>query len=565
MTLPAHIEWLLANAPTGDPATPRDPAAQLVQTHISFVVLAGDRVYKVKKPVDFGFLDFTSLAKRQRMCQAEVRLNSRLSADVYLGVEAIRSDGAGFLLGEGSGEIVDYAVVMRRLPAAGMLDAMLAEGRAQAAHARAIAGVVARFHLDAERGRAITEFGSRAAIETNWTENFQQTEAAVGPSLDRATYDALRAYVAAFLDDNEDLLRRRQDQGWIRDGHGDLKTSAIAFEDPESPDDSVRILDCIEFNDRMRYGDVANDLAFLCMDFESHGRSDLADEFLARYLAITLDGDLPLLLPFYECYRAYVIAKISTFAAADPHLPPADREAATQNARRHFQLARAFAERGPSALSEPALRSRPLDPSAALGTGSARGERRTVPRLIVVAGPSGSGKSTLATALAGRLGTRWLSSDFARKRLAGLPPTAATASALDAGLYDAATSARTYETLLREAEATLGRGHSVILDATFTAPAQRDAIVALAARLAVSLDFLLCEAAEGVVRERLRARAADASAVSEGTWEVYLSQRDQFVGITLPTPARLHRIDAGAPLAQSVPAALNALAQSAQS
>ena len=560
MTLPPHIAWLQQHAP----GLPPGETGQLIQTHISFVVLAGERVYKVKKPVDFGFLDFTTLDKRQRMCEAEVRLNGRLSPDVYLGVAPIRAVGDTFALDLGSldsgapssgapdlgtgppgsmtpggGDVIDYAVVMRRLPAHGMLDAMLAHSDtapgataapAIAAHARAIAELVARFHLGADRSSAITEFGSRAAIETNWTENFDQTEAAIGHSLDRATFDALRASVTAFLDANEDLLQRRREDGWIRDGHGDLKTTAVAFEDPLRPADSVRILDCIEFNDRMRYGDVANDLAFLCMDFESRGRPDLSDELLARYLAITLDADLSLLLPFYECYRAYVIAKISTFAAADPHVPPADREAATENARRHFQLARSFAER-----AQP-------------------------PRLIVVAGPSGSGKSTLATALAGRLGARWLSSDIARKRLAGLPPTASTQSGLGAGLYDAAGTARTYDALLQEAEASLARGQAVILDATFTDPAQRDGASALASRFAVPCDFLVCETAEDIVRERLRLRAADAAAVSEGTWEVYLAQRDRFADVILRAPCRIHRIDTGRPLADSVPAALRALA-----
>ena len=229
MSLPAHISWLLDHAP----GLPPGESGLLVQTHISFVILAGDRVYKVKKPVDFGFLDFTTADKRARMCAAEVERNSRLSPDVYLGVEAIRPHGDGFALGAGApGDPapIDYAVVMRRLPARGMLESMLAEGRATADHARAIADVVAEFHLGAERGPAITEFGSRAVIEGNWSENFEQTRPAVGDTIDRAAFDALRAYVTRFLDANADLLRRRRDEGWIRDGHGDLKVTAVAFD-----------------------------------------------------------------------------------------------------------------------------------------------------------------------------------------------------------------------------------------------------------------------------------------------------------------------------------------------
>ena len=537
MSLPPHVSWLIDYAP----GLPPGESGRLVQTHISFVILAGDRVYKVKKPVDFGFLDFTTADKRARMCAAEVERNSRLSPDVYLGVEPIRPRGDGFALGAGGpGDPgpIDYAVVMRRLPADGMLESMLAQGRATAAHARAIADVVAEFHLGAERGPAITEYGSRAVIERNWTENFEQTRPAVGDTIDRAAFDALRAYVTRLLDANEGLLRHRRDEGWIRDGHGDLKVTAIAFDlgpedEASDPASGVRILDCIEFNDRMRYGDVAADLAFLLMDFASRGRPELADELLSHYLARTLDADLPLLLPFYECYRAYVVAKISTFAAADPHVPAADREEARVAARHHFGLAAGYA-------------------------GGAAG-----PRLIVVVGPSGSGKSTLATALAGRLGARWLSSDIARKRLAGLDPTAASGSGVDSGLYDAATTARTYDALLREAEVSLRDGHPVILDATFSDPAQRHAAAALARRLDVRCDLLVCEASDDVVRERMHSRAGDPAAVSEGTWRIYERQRPAFDQVELPPPARVHRIDSGADLARSVPAALRLLRDAA--
>ncbi len=529
MSLPPHISWLLDHAP----GLPPGDSGRLVQTHISFVILAGDRVYKVKKPVDFGFLDFTTADKRARMCAAEVERNGRLSPDVYLGVEPIRPRGDGFALGAGGPgdpDPIDYAVVMRRLPADGMLESLLAQGRATAGHARAIADVLAEFHLRAERGPAIADFGSREVIEGNWDENFRQTQDAIGDTIDRATFDAIRTYVAHFLDGNEALLRRRREEGWIRDGHGDLKVSAVAFE-PGRPGDpgDVRILDCIEFNDRMRYSDVAADLAFLLMDFESRGRPDLADELLARYLARTLDADLPLLLPFYECYRAYVVAKISTFAAADPHVPAPDREEAAAAARHHFGLAAGYA-------------------------GGAVG-----PRLIVVAGPSGSGKSTLATALAGRLGARWLSSDIARKRLAGLDPTAPSGSGVGTGLYDAASTARTYEALLREAETSLRDGHPVILDATFVDPAQRAAAAALARRLDVPCDLLVCESSDDVVRDRLRSRAADPAAVSEGTWRIHARQRPAFDQVELPPPAHVHRVDSGEALARSVPAALRQL------
>ena len=535
VSLPAHISWLIDHAP----GLPPGESGLLVQTHISFVVLAGDRVYKVKKPVDFGFLDFTTADKRARMCAAEVERNGRLSPDVYLGVEPIRPHGEGFALGAGGpgdADPIDYAVVMRRLPADGMLESMLAQGRATADHARAIADVVAEFHLGAERGPAITEYGSRAVIERNWSENFEQTRPAVGDTIDRAAFDALRSYVTRFLDANAGLLRRRRDEGWIRDGHGDLKVTAVAF-DPGPADESgdVRILDCIEFNDRMRYGDVAADLAFLLMDFASRGRPDLADELLARYLARTLDADLPLLLPFYECYRAYVVGKISTFAAADPHVcrPPIGRRRRAA-ARHHFELAASVRR-------------------WRCGAPPDRGRR---PQRAAARAPS---RRPWRDGW-GRAGSPPTSS---RKRLAGLDPTAASGSGVDSGLYDAATTARTYDALLREAEASLRDGHPVILDATFSDPAQRHAAAALARRLDVRCDLLVCEASGDVVRARLRSRAGDPAAVSEGTWRIYERQRPAFDGVHLPHPARVQRIDSGADLARSVPAALRLLRDAA--
>ena len=522
MSVPAYVEWLRRRGPpsgeTGDSC--------LIQTHISYVVLSGERAYKIKKPVDFGFLDFRTLESRKRFCEEEVRLNARLSPDIYLGTESIRRLNAGaYALGESGGEVVDYAVVMRRIPAHAMFETILDRGGGSVAQARELAETLAAFHLRADRNAEIAQFGSVETVRGNWVENFEQTRPYVGRILPQADYDGIRGYVDRFLHDHAGLFQRRVDGGYVRDGHGDLRAAAVAFTDT-----GVRILDCIEFNDRMRYGDVAVDLAFLLMDLDLRGRAELADEVIARYLAITQDSDLPLLLPFYCCYRAYVRAKVDAFLLDAPEVAAEQKARAAESVRRHCRLALGY-------------------------TGQPQG-----PRLIAMCGATGSGKSHLAAPLAARLGARWLASDPLRKRLAGRAPHERSgATGVGTGIYDDAGTARTYAALLDEARHSLQRGEAVVLDATFTQADQRAAVQTMGAEMKAPLDFLICEADDAVVRQRILARRADAGAASEGTWEVYQAQRQLLESLRDEPAGRRHWIDTGRPLAESVPAALRAL------
>jgi hypothetical protein len=464
----------------------RPTAVSLVQTHISYVFLADAEVYKVKKPVRFSFLDFSTLARRRHFCHEEVRLNRRLADRVYLGVVGIRPDGASFSLCDvDHPEAVEYAVRMRRLPEDRILTRLLTTGSVTAAMIDDLAERLVAFHRRSRSDEVVNENGRPEAVRAIIEENF----AAVRPFRDRtiASFDddRIQRFARAFLAREAELFARRQRQHRIREGHGDLHSEHICLTDPPV------IFDCIEFNERFRYCDVASEIAFLAMDLDFHDQSGLAERLVGRYAALSADPDLSRLMPFYKCYRAYVRGKVDSLTSAEDEVEAADREAARTSARRHFALAcrYAWADR---------------------------------PYLIAVGGLSGTGKSTVAAALADRTGFVHLSSDVIRKELAGLPADASAKAPYARDLYDREHTARTYRALLERAGRHLGAGRGVILDATFQRRADRDAVRGVARRKSSALLFVECRSGEDDVRRRLAARAGGPS---DADWEVFRRQK----------------------------------------
>ena len=317
---------------------------KLLQTHISWVVVGDRDVVKVKKPVELGFLDFSTLERRRVACEREVELNRRLCPDVYLGVRSIREVGGRAYLADdgderGQGRMLEYAVWMRRLPEDRLLDRLVAEGTATSGMVEDVADRLSSFHATAATGPGIDEYGAPDALRANAEENFEQVRPYIGRSIDEAAWTSLRKVTLRFLDTRRDLIERRVRDGRIRDGHGDLHTGNICMSEP------VAIFDCIEFNDRFRCGDVASEVAFLAMDLRSKDRPDLAAAFVERYQQMSGDRNLRLVLDYYGCYRAYVRGKVESMKLEEPEFGEAERAEAIRRARGYFELAADYARR----------------------------------------------------------------------------------------------------------------------------------------------------------------------------------------------------------------------------
>jgi hypothetical protein len=301
---------------------------ELVETHVSYLLLTGEHVYKVKKPVDYGFLDFTTLEKRRHFCHQEVALNRRISPEVYLGVSEVRQHQGRYTIdgaGEGPGVTVEYAVKMRQLPRQRAMNLLLQQGLVSPKDIRRLAAKIARFHARAAASPEITRQGGLERVRQNIQENFDQTQRFIGACLSRETYQALVAYSEAFLAGHAPAFPRRAQEGRIRDCHGDLHTAQIFLLEPgPTPEgalgdyDGISIIDCIEFNDRFRYCDVAEDMAFLAMDLDFHGRADLSRQFVQDYVAASGDLGVLELLDFFKVYRAYVRGKVTAFRLEIP-------------------------------------------------------------------------------------------------------------------------------------------------------------------------------------------------------------------------------------------------------
>jgi len=320
-----------------DPKTyPHNPeGVRLVQTQMSLLFLTGDYVYKVKKPVDLGYLDYTTLEKRRFFCYQELKLNQRLSPDVYLEVLPLVERDGKILLG-GDGQAVEYAVKMRQLPAERMMDVLLSRNQVSEEMAQSVAEKVAAFHQQAETSADISSYGSLGAVLTNTEENFVQTEKYIGISISKRQYEAIKAFTDGFVERDARLFEKRVRDGKIKDCHGDLHSAHVCFVN------GICIYDCIEFNDRFRYCDVAAEVAFLAMDLDYHGHHDLSRHFTNSYVRASQDEELLKLLDFYKCYRAYVRGKVACFKLDDPLIPQEDKERDLAAAKKYFELAESY-------------------------------------------------------------------------------------------------------------------------------------------------------------------------------------------------------------------------------
>lgn len=445
------------------------PAA-VAETHVSYVFFTADRAYKLKKPVRTAFLDFSTVAARRAACEREVALNRRLAPDVYEGVATV--------LGP-DGSVWDHLVVMRRLPDERRLATLVGEGAPEAGErVEEVARAVAAFHGRAAPAPDPAGVASAAAVEARWAANTAELRAFVPAVFGEEAVERLDRLARQYLAGRGPLFLARIAAGRVVDGHGDLLADDIFC-----LDDGPRVLDCLEFDDRLRHGDVLADVAFLAMDLERLGRPDLARRFLEAYREATGDEWPASLAHHWIAYRAQVRAKVTALRAQQGTPGAADA------ARRLLRLALEHAEAA------------------------------TV-RLVLVGGPPGSGKTTLATALAARTGWAVLGSDHVRKELAGLAPAARGSAGLGEGIYTEEWTVATYRELLRRAGELLAQGRSVILDATWGKAARRDDARRVAADAHAELVALRCEVPPAVAAARAAARATAGTDVSDAGEEV---------------------------------------------
>ncbi|MFH1351751.1 MAG: phosphotransferase [Pseudomonadota bacterium] len=305
----------------------------LVQTHISLVFVADNFVYKIKKAVNFGFLDFSTLEKRRYYCHQEVKLNQRLSKGIYIKVLPIYYDGNKYRVGKGRGDVVEYAVKMRRIPDDKLMKSIFQKGNLTNDHLKQVAEVLGRFHVNALRTPEIDEFGKPERFRVNTDENFDQVEKYMGLSIREGDFKRLKKWTNDFYDSNPNLFLQRIQAGKIRDCHGDLHMEHVCFTE------NLSVIDCIEFNDRFRYSDTIAEMAFLLMDLEYHGGEGFAKELWEDYKIVSREKESDQLLTFYKVYRAFVRGKVNSFQLDDQAIEPSKKEEAVQSAKRYFQLA----------------------------------------------------------------------------------------------------------------------------------------------------------------------------------------------------------------------------------
>ncbi len=308
---------------------------ELVQTQMSFIFLTGEYVYKIKKAVNLGYLDYTTLDKRHFFCYQELELNRRLCPGAYLAVVPIVGKKAGLRI-EGQGKAIEYAVKMKQLPRDRMMDVLLPRDQVTLEMVAKVAEKLADFHKKAETSPEIAAFGELDVVRQNTDENFAQTEKYIGTSITAEEYRHIENYTNDFIVSNASLFDKRVREGKIRDCHGDLHAAHICFTD------DICIYDCIEFNDRFRYSDTVSEIAFLAMDLDRYQQAGLSRHLVHTYVKLSHDEQLLKLLDFYKCYRAYVRGKVESFKLDDPYIPEEEKAKILTVAQSYFELAESY-------------------------------------------------------------------------------------------------------------------------------------------------------------------------------------------------------------------------------
>jgi aminoglycoside phosphotransferase family enzyme/predicted kinase len=480
------IEALCSPAAFGHPVED----VRVIETHISWVILTGLFAYKIKRPVDLGFVDFTSLERRQFYCQEELRLNGRLAPQLYLGVVPITGTPEAPSMG-GMGSAIEFAVQMHEFPQEALLSEVLKRQEVEPAHIDALAHELADFHGRIAVAAADAPFGTCQSIERAMDENLEHLlgdQPQDSQPQDKGAVQHLKDWCQHEFETRQDEFRHRRQSGYIRECHGDMHLGNMLL-----LDNRPVIFDCIEFNDEFRWIDVMSELAFTVMDLEDRGSPGLARRLLNAYLEQTGDYAGLMVLRYYLVYRALVRAKVADIRLRQSDVGAEEQSRIVAEYRSYLELAQRYA-------------------------------RPPGPRLIITHGPSGSGKTTMAQPLLEAVGAVRVRSDVERKRLFGLQSLDRTDAEVGGGIYAADATQRTYARLAELASYVLLAGFSVIVDATFLKREQRQQFRRLADELKVPFAILDFQVAESTLRDRVAQRASEHHDASEADLSVLEEQ-----------------------------------------
>jgi uncharacterized protein len=466
----------------------------LIQTHTSWVFLTGKYAYKIKKPVFFGFLDYTSLSAREYFCHEEFRINQLLAPDIYYGVVPIIKQGSKIILSSKKNhyQILDYAIKMRELPQETIMTNCLQANKITYSDVGEIARIIANFHNKSVSKPDFHKYGGTEIIKYNWDENFAQTEPFINITISKKLFAEIHQRVEDFITNSESVFSKRIHDAKIKQCHGDLHSRNIFIAD------KVYIFDCLEFNPRFAVSDVASEIAFFVMDLEFYKHKELADFFIARYLHYTNDWELLKVLDFYKCYRAYVRGKVTSFNLNDRGMSKSDKEQAKIMAKEYFSLADKYA------LSLTAK-----------------------PKLIMVMGLPAVGKTYLAQHLADHIHAYHICSDIIRKEITDTPVETHRFGGYGKGIYTREVSAKTYDEMFERAENYLSQGKTVIIDATFSWQSSRNLAKAIADKTHAPFYIINCTCPEKVVMTRMKKRSKEFS-LSDATPDVYYRMKNNF-------------------------------------
>jgi len=491
---------------------PHQPAqVTLKQTHASILAIAPPFVYKVKKHVNLGFLNFTSLEQRKQNCEKEQKLNSRFCPDLYLGIVPISVNQNQLAFGT-KGRIVDYALQMKQLAEGYFLDQLLGKNQVTTNLLEPVISTLKAFYEKHPAEDFILPYGTiekvKNIVEDNLYNLGQQTSDLVPP----VSLEAIQQFFSSFIEDNCSLFDRRVQERRIRDCHGDLHLEHIHIQDGQ-----VHIYDCIEFNDQFRFIDIAADIAFLAMDFDFHGRPDFSAYLVSRLTELLKDPEMHLLMDFYKCYRACVRAKVESIASGELEVPIADRIKSQKKAKLYVSLALSYSLFGSS------------------------------PVVLLVAGRSGSGKSTIAKSLAQLLGWEYVNSDIIRKKMSGLALHERPNSQTRRGLYSKAITDQVYELLLNTTTNRVCDYKSIIVDATFGQEKHRASFIQALSALSISYYFLEMQVADEILKERLYLRDKSSETVSDARLEDFDLLKQIYQEPSEVSPQHLLRINTDLP------------------